>query len=246
MDIMNGLSVWLRQVIAVLLLASLIDLLLPNKTMQRYVRLVAGLFILLTVASPIIQWVKGDFGSQLAQGLQSVEQSPEGAGRQLAMIKADGAKLRDRKAAQAAELAAARLESEIGKEVEQAEGRSVRRVSVGLEKVTDGSLAVVQVMIELEPEAPGRPSGRGGGAHAEEIREVEAVADVEIEVGVGGEKASTEEGDRAVIANEAGAERELDKGVRTKVIALVANRFGIAPGIVEVKLPDEERAVRRD
>ena len=41
----EALGVWLRQVVAAVLLAALIDLLLPNRTMQRYVRLVAGLFI---------------------------------------------------------------------------------------------------------------------------------------------------------------------------------------------------------
>jgi stage III sporulation protein AF len=70
--LIEGLSDWLRQIIAVVLLASLIDLLLPNRTMQKYVRLVAGLFILMTVATPILHWMKGDFSSKLAESLNIV------------------------------------------------------------------------------------------------------------------------------------------------------------------------------
>jgi len=239
MDIMDGLSGWLRQVIAVILLASLIDLLLPNRTMQRYVRLVAGLFILLTVAGPIMQWVKGDFGSRLAQGLQSVEKTPEGAGRQLAMIEADGAKLRESRLAQAANLTAAKLESEIRSEVEQVGGRPVRRVQVDLEKVSDGSLAVAKVSIELEPETVSAGVGSDGDLSGE-IRDVEAVADVEIEVKVGGGTAPEKEPDGAIPASGGTeGERELDGETRRSVTALVSNRFGLSPGIVEVKLPDE-------
>ncbi len=247
MDIMNGLSGWLRQVIAVLLLASLIDLLLPNRTMQRYVRLVAGLFILLTMATPIMQWIKGDFGSELAKGLQAVEKAPAGADRQLAMIEADGAKLRESRLAQAAELTSAKLESEIRTEVEKAGGHPVRRVKVDLEKVSDGSLAVAKVSIELEPD-PAEATGSKGADSAGPIRgvAVEAVADVEIQVEVGGEKATEEEDDvRAAMASEAEEDVRLDQETRKGIAALVSNRFGFASSIVEVKLPGEAQTARR-
>ncbi|MFC4599199.1 stage III sporulation protein AF [Cohnella hongkongensis] len=242
MDMMEGLSGWLRQVIAVILLASLIDLLLPNRTMQRYVRLVAGLFILLTVATPVIQWIKGDFGSKLSEGLQAVESTPAGAPRQLAMIEAEGAKLRESRLAQAADLAAARLESEIRSEVERTGERAVRRVDVDLEKVSDGSLAVAKVSIELEPDAAAQAAEAGAsGAGGDPIREVEveAVADVEIEVEVGGAKTRGDEPNRTVMAGENGADGELDRATRMSVKSLVSERFGLAPGIVEVKLPGE-------
>lgn len=62
---LGWLAEWLRGIIAVVLLASFIDLLLPNRSMQRYVRLVASLIILLTILSPIISLLKGDFNERL-------------------------------------------------------------------------------------------------------------------------------------------------------------------------------------
>jgi len=239
MDIMDGLSGWLRQVIAVILLASLIDLLLPNRTMQRYVRLVAGLFILLTVATPIMQWIKGDIGTKLAEGLRSVEKEPDGADRQLAMIEANGAKLRESRMTQAAQLTAARLESEIKREVEQAGGRAVRRVAVGLEKVSDGTLAVAKVSIELEPGDSEIPVD-GETASADPIREVQAVADVEIEVDVGEIHASNAGRDQPVMASEVDEGARPDRETRQSIAALVSQKFGIAQSYVEVKLPGED------
>jgi stage III sporulation protein AF len=52
---MELLAAWLKQIILVVLLATFIDLLLPNRTMQRYAKLVVSLFILMTILSPVLQ-----------------------------------------------------------------------------------------------------------------------------------------------------------------------------------------------
>jgi len=237
--LMDALSGWLRQVIAVILLASLIDLILPNRTMQRYVRLVAGLFILMTVATPIMHWLKGDFGGKLAAGLQAVERSPGEADRELAMIEEEGAKLRDSRLAQAEKLVAARLESEIRSEVEQEGRRSVRKVDVKLARDRDGALTVAQVVVELEQaETEAR---KHGGSQPVPVRDVEAIADVDIEIrtdGIGGAgldlpASGRESGDRAA----AGREDRADRETRTRIAALVVSRFGISADVVVVKLP---------
>ena len=64
------LSDWLRDIIAVILLAGLVELLLPSKAMQRYARLVVGLFILLTILSPILSLIQGDISSKLNEGME--------------------------------------------------------------------------------------------------------------------------------------------------------------------------------
>jgi stage III sporulation protein AF len=48
------LSDWLKEIILVILLATFVDLLLPNSSMQRYVKVVISLFILMTLLSPIL------------------------------------------------------------------------------------------------------------------------------------------------------------------------------------------------
>lgn len=232
MGLMDGLSHWLRQIIAVVLLASLIDLILPNRTMQRYVRLVAGLFILMTVATPIMNWMKGDFSSQLAASLNSVEQVPQGAADELAMIEAEGAKLRNRQTVQAAELVSARLESAIIKEVEQAENQAVQKVDVAVEQEADGTFAVTKVFILLESNQEKTELA----ASEIEVSDVDPIAAVDIRIEVESWPREQES-----IAAEA-SELEVDRETQTRVSALIASRFGISTRMIEVKQQDTEKA----
>lgn len=231
MGLMEGLSGWLRQIIAVVLLASLIDLLLPNRTMQRYVRLVAGLFILMTLATPILQWMQGDFSSKLAEGLRIVEQKPQDADVRLAMIEEEGAKLRDKHTVQAAELVSARLESAIRSEVEQSEQRAVRRVDVVLGRGSNGELAVAKVVVELEPAAVDTQSSPTPSA----VKEIEPIEAVDIHVEVEGWQNEHEAASVSGTVTEPG--EKVDRDTRLRIEALIASRFGIAANDVEVQMP---------
>lgn len=251
MDLMEGLSNWLRQIVAVILLAALIDLLLPNRTMQRYVRLVAGLFILLTLATPILNWMKGDFTSKLAEGLSTVEKSPQGAASQLAMIEEEGAKLRDKQQIQAAKLVSAKLETSIRNEVEQSEERGVRKVDVELKRGVDGELTVAKVVVMLEP-AQAESTGQSDSSP---VREMEPIEPVDIRIDVEGwpnepEGTTTPEtgADQPVMAGEQAPSRkqpevqkesQADRETRLRISALISSRFGLPVSIVEVKQPAE-------
>jgi len=228
MGLMDGLSGWLRQVIAAVLLASLVDLLLPNRTMQRYVRLVAGLFILMTVAMPVLNWMKGDFGSRLAEGLLTVERSPQGAADQLALIEAEGGKLRNRHDMQAAELVSAKLAAEIASDVESSENRGVRKVDVKTETSAAGGLTVSKVVVVLAPERDAEASPADTKRN-----EIAPIADVDISIDVETWPRSRQPAgaDEAAMAP-SGEEPETQR----RIAALIAGRFGIAADLVEVKV----------
>ncbi|WP_139489328.1 stage III sporulation protein AF [Brevibacillus dissolubilis] len=49
---MEWLILWLKKIILLVLLAAFLDLILPNTSLQRYVKMVMGLIILLTIISP--------------------------------------------------------------------------------------------------------------------------------------------------------------------------------------------------
>ncbi|NIK67602.1 stage III sporulation protein AF [Paenibacillus sp. BK033] len=68
------LSDWLKDIIAVIMLAAFVELLLPNKAMLRYARLVIGLLILLTIMSPILRLLQGDFNAKLKDGITHWDQ----------------------------------------------------------------------------------------------------------------------------------------------------------------------------
>jgi len=230
---MDGLSGWLRQIIAVLLLASIIDLLLPNRTMQRYVRLVAGLFVLLTVATPALNWMKGDFAGKLADGLDTVVQSPPRAPDQLAMIEAEGERLRSKQSQQAANLVSTRLAAQIRSDIELHEERAVRSVDVQTAQGKDGNWAITGIKVVLEGEAGSEEASPRGNIAA--MSDIDPIADVDIRVEVGGERRQGSESNGDEEALQATAEENrLDRETENRVVSLVSSKFGIASALIEV------------
>lgn len=50
---MEWLTLWLKKIILLVLLAAFLDLILPNTSLQRYVKMVMGLILMLTILSPV-------------------------------------------------------------------------------------------------------------------------------------------------------------------------------------------------
>ncbi|TXK83420.1 stage III sporulation protein AF [Paenibacillus sp. N3.4] len=72
---MDWLAGWLKSVIMVIMLATFVDLLLPNSTMQRYVKTVMSLFILLTLLSPVLQLFQKDWDLDKLIGMAEKKQA---------------------------------------------------------------------------------------------------------------------------------------------------------------------------
>lgn len=239
----EALGVWLRQVVAAVLLAALIDLLLPNRTMQRYVRLVAGLFILLTLASPLLHWIKGDMDAKLTAGIRWAEREPydtpgEDQG-ELASIMADARRISEGRTEQAAKLAAVGLEAQIKAAIEQEEGAAVDRVDVQASLLQDGTLEVGEVTVRMKSKST--ENREAGGSSP--IAEVDPVAPVSVDIAVGtltqdedGEasKDAQSEDAAAEAAAEANAAGVTDDGQAARIAAIVAGRFGIPTAKVAV------------
>jgi stage III sporulation protein AF len=76
-QVMNWLNGWIKELILIILLASFADLLLPSHALQRYVRTVIGLFLLLVLLSPLYelfhhrwtpnQWMQAALGEPTAK-----------------------------------------------------------------------------------------------------------------------------------------------------------------------------------
>jgi stage III sporulation protein AF len=232
MGFMDGMAAWLKHIIAVVLLASLVDLLLPNKTMQRYVRLVAGLFVLLTVATPVLQGIKGDFGQKLAADMESAQRSPDYAPDQLAQIEADGAKLRGKQQSLAADLVAAELSATIRSAVASSEHRAVKRVDVKTGLDQNGQWAVETVAIVLEsPQATSADDGQN-----RPIADVKPIAPVGVDIAIE-PSANPSPDDRAEEAQPAAGSDSADKpdqATQQRIAAFVAARFGIVADKVVV------------
>ncbi|TJY44453.1 hypothetical protein E5161_03485 [Cohnella pontilimi] len=228
MSLIDGLSGWLKQIVAVVLLASLVDLLLPNRTMQRYVRLVAGLFVLVTVATPLLKWMQSDFGGKLASELGTISKPAFAAGDQLSRIRQEGRRLQERHNGDTASLVAVRLAEEMKADIQRSEKRPVSSVDVNVETEPDGRLAVRGVTVTLEPAQNEEGQSDGGRDNVKPVAKVESVVPVTVEVPpVGGSAAATQ--------GEAGGDRSVDPPTRLRIAAFIAARYGIPADQVVVK-----------
>jgi stage III sporulation protein AF len=102
---MLGMSGWLKTVVTVIMLATFVDLLLPSSTMQRYVRTVMSLFILLTLLSPVVQFFQRSWQPERLFSLIEDEQArmaaAEEAGGAMPTLEAIRSKAEQLKAANA-------------------------------------------------------------------------------------------------------------------------------------------------
>ncbi|MDQ6421053.1 stage III sporulation protein AF [Paenibacillus sp. LHD-117] len=200
------LSDWLRDIIAVILLAVLVELLLPNKAMQRYARLVVGLFILLTILSPVLRLFQEDIGPKLDAGIRMWNE--RAADRNVKMpsleeIERKAAELSEQRNMETARLMKRTLESGMLAELRKSHGRSVEGVDVTLvwgKKPKEGDVPDIgEIRVTLRPEQE-RASADVGGSVADQVDDV---APVTVQVRI---EETTEQGAEASAGEESGAE----------------------------------------
>jgi len=63
--VLAWLGEWLSSIVVVVLLAIVVELVLPNSKMLRYSRLVVGLILMLTMLNPVLQIFQSDFHDKL-------------------------------------------------------------------------------------------------------------------------------------------------------------------------------------
>ncbi|MFF2090253.1 stage III sporulation protein AF [Paenibacillus sp. NPDC058174] len=241
---------WLRDIIAVIMLAVFMELLLPNKAMQRYARLVIGLLILLTILSPILRLLQGDFSARLGD---SVRQWEMGSGTQeikmptLQDIQKDAENLSKQRDNQAAALTQQTLEKAMAKAVGERTKAKVQQVDVELKWAVEGSrrtpyLNKVTVTLAAAEAAQSGKGDAGGDANrGGQVDEVQPV-DVTVKVDAGAAEGSSgaggaSGGDTNVDADAEEAWVKVSPALGDKVRSVLADGWGVSPEIVLVRQP---------
>jgi stage III sporulation protein AF len=170
---MELISDWLRQIVLLVLIATFIDLLLPNHSMDRYVKLVMGLLIILAILSPVFSLIRKDWDvSALAfrnggtdvqdmTSLESIRRHGEMLGRtQDQLIK---------------EQAEDQMAQSIRRESEDRFHVTVSSVQVKAATPADNNRppGVSLVSLAVIPEGPGSQEGRTSVAPVKEVGPVE-------------------------------------------------------------------------
>lgn len=69
---MEFISEWITQIIIFILLATIIDLLIPKLTMHKYIKLVIGLILIIILLTPIFTLFKVDVEGQLLKSYETI------------------------------------------------------------------------------------------------------------------------------------------------------------------------------
>lgn len=120
---MQWFSQWLKEIIMVILLAAFIDLLLPNRSMQRYVKLMLSLIILLTLLSPVLRLFDSNVTAELARewdALVSTSSAGRPEGKTMEQIRRDGERLAREREQEALRLAGAQMEASMKEQINRA------------------------------------------------------------------------------------------------------------------------------
>lgn len=234
------LSDWLRDIIAVIMLAAFVELLLPNKAMLRYARLVIGLLILLTIMSPILRLLQGDFNAKLKDGIthwDQLEAQREVKMPTLSDIQKRAEELNKQQNSDAAALMEQTLESAMKDAVVKQTKQPVEAVDVTLNWEKQGQkmmpyVKAVLVTLPAERKAPAATQA----PDEDDVKEVTAIqVDIELKTEAGGTDDQQADADKE--EQEAGwiqASSAASKEIRN----LLAEGWGISPGNIQVRQRD--------
>ncbi|GAA0402326.1 stage III sporulation protein AF [Paenibacillus motobuensis] len=131
---MNFLGDWLKQIIIIVLFAVFIDLLLPNRAMERYVRFVVSLLILLTLIAPVVRIFTPEAKQKLEIALTDslIDSDSRDTQQSTLAILRQGEELRTTQEAEALQWTAEEAARQMKQSIEQETGHPVSRVTVKL------------------------------------------------------------------------------------------------------------------
>ena len=232
---------WLRDIIAVVLLAVFIELLIPSKTMLRYIRLVIGLFILLTIMSPILRLFQGDIQAKLDEGMRAwTEMSSQKRATMptLEQIQQKAQQLSEDRDKEAFKLTEKALEQAIHSELEKQTGTIIASVDAELDwsqHVGKDMPVLTAIMITLKSSE--EQSGTDNAA-------VEAVVPVTINVELEERQSNSEERQSSADDGTSGKQlaedenwQQADPRAANAIRSIIVQGWGIESSIIHVRQP---------
>lgn len=245
---MEFLSSWLKSIILVILMATFIDLLLPNHTMQRYVKTVVSLFILLTLLHPLFTLFEKNtqvdemlavtlFKQQNLNGGQTAAVS--GQAESLPVIRQQAEELKQRQEQQAHRLVQQQAAELMKRSIEQQVGVKVGQVHVETKNDASGNKVISTVNVQLNAEVKLEEKGRKPSSmvSSEPIRPVQPV---QIQVNSEARPAAKP----AEPQNTANPAPELDQK-RTQVVLLLRQEWQLQDQQVSVQWLGSDHKVKQ-
>lgn len=183
--ILEWLGNWLKQIILLIVIATFIDLILPNRSMERYVKLVMGLLMIMVILTPILQLIGKDkaltnwgveFWNQGGKGEIKSDQYPT-----MKEIEASSQLVKQKQEDFVRQRVNQQIEQMVIEQVESRFSVKVHHCDVRL-KEEAGELRLERIRLILSSSSP--KSENSGVSEVEPVKPVEIGKGEEIESGV--------------------------------------------------------------
>jgi len=183
----EALGIWLKEIIILILIATFMEMILPGKSMQRYVKVVISLFILLTILKPIVSFLQSDYqvDSIFAAAAESGA-SAESSMQPLQGILQSGEQVRSSQEQQVMLLLEQRVGQMMQEQLQEQFPVVVQHITVKAALLENGDPALVRIDADILPTAPTAASdGAAGGRSSRSQHLVEPIRPVTVNVKVG-------------------------------------------------------------
>lgn len=149
---MTLLSQWLKEIIFIILFAVFIELLLPNRSMERYVKFVISLLILLTLLSPIMKLFTDQTEKKIEVALTGGFDEENGnIQAETKKILAEGTKLQKKREQEVMAWTGEEIARQMKEQLKNVTDQPISRVAVGLtssENKKETTITSIEVMIQ--------------------------------------------------------------------------------------------------
>jgi stage III sporulation protein AF len=168
---MDALGLWLKEIVVVILIATFVELLLPGQSMLRYVRTVVGLFIILTILTPIIRFLAGDFEPDRILSAELGVNAGQAEMASLGSVLREGERLMERREREAQELVRRQVEAAMADDLETRFPVNVLqiRAEIGVRENDQPAIRRIQAVVARQ-KAENRP---GAGAELADPEQAE-------------------------------------------------------------------------
>jgi stage III sporulation protein AF len=261
---MTLLSQWLKEIIFIILFAVFIELLLPNRSMERYVKFVISLLILLTLLSPIMKLFTDQTEKKIEVALTGGFDEEDGnVQAETKKILAEGNQLQKKREQEVMAWTGEEIARQMKEQLKNVTGQPISRVAVGLtssgnkKETTITSIEVVMggsLQTQSEPiaqpgqsESPEVPEQVIQNISPEKIQSIEipAVKQIEIDVSssqndenAGEHKKEQQHNNSLAVEQNQGNHDEKIKQMSSKIKDFLQEQWGIQRDIVSVEIDE--------
>lgn len=216
---MTWLTLWLKKIILLVLLAAFLDLILPNTTLQRYVKMVMGLILLLTIISPLFALFnlsQDDLALRLDRYQEELNKPADSEWKRIT------SKLLSHQSEQTTAYVQAQISAAVKTRVKEVYGMDVQHIEIQMDKSNPDQPILKRIALIVQDS-----DNQEKTSDQTPVQPIQPIQPVDIQISTPAVKTDRAPPDREVSARQ-------DNPVHTRIASDIALQWGLATEQVSV------------